>query len=149
MEYICTRETYLKVRQAQKDMFEELRSGSKTKAYIEARKLWLQKGPKEEKRYLEVACKECGHHSLKNNPQYPAYEEAFKAWRKEAPLNPELLYNSVEARYLNVFYGILKGRTYTQIEQKVAKDNEINKRFLQELCNRHGVDWNLFEKRMI
>lgn len=43
------------------------------------------------------------------------------------------------ARYYNIIYGMLRGRAYKQIEQKVREHNEPNKYRIQAMCAHENI----------
>lgn len=45
-----------------------------------------------------------------------------------------------EPRYFNVIYGIVRGRSYAQIEPKVRKGNELRRDAIEKYCKKYGVD---------
>lgn len=149
MDYICEREVFLQVRQEQKNMVSERQKKIMQKAYEASYAIWLQKAPKEEKPFLSVTCKECGHTSSKVNPKYSDYQKERSQWMTSRPSNPKYKYSAEAARHLNIFYAIIKGKTYEQVEPKVRQGNGFNVYCLKELCITHKVDFNAFSERMI
>ncbi len=148
MDYICNRETFLKAREAQIEMMNERRSGSAEKAYEKAHNEWILSRPKEEPGHLATICKECGARHYTPNPAYSEYMQKYNAWRAACPPNPGYKFSAHAARHLNIFYAILKGRSYSQIEPKVRRDNEFSIFNLRDLCKEYGVDFEAFKARL-
>jgi hypothetical protein len=48
---------------------------------------------------------------------------------------------SKEPRYVNIIYGLVKGKTYLKIERKVREHNEVDNFSLERYCSKYGVDF--------
>ena len=67
----------------------------------------------------------------------------YKNWQRDKSLGyPKFLF-PIDPRYLNIVYGLVKGRTYIQIEQKVREGNEPNSYGLDKVCRHYGIDSDL------
>ena len=149
MDYICDRDTFLKVREAQIEMMNERRSGDALLAYNRAYDMWRSMRPKEEPERLAVTRKAFGARHYETNPKYAEYKVLYDNWRKECPPNPENKFTAYAARHLNIFYAILKGKTYSQVESKVREGNEFNIYNLEDLCKTYNVDFKAFRARLV
>lgn len=50
--------------------------------------------------------------------------------------------NSRIARNINVFYGILKGKKYSEIENKTREDRVFNPYRLEKYCKKYGISYD-------
>jgi hypothetical protein len=48
---------------------------------------------------------------------------------------------SYEPRYVNIIYGLVKGKEYLRIERKVREHNEVDNFYLERYCQKYGIDF--------
>lgn len=131
MDYLFDRETYLRLKELQKLTAED------GKDYRIQHTKYLQ------------ARRDFYHGKSMNVPS--SYYGWSKTEQNYVNLDKEagFIYNGeygetkgyANARYLNIIYGIVKGKPYNKIEQKVEKGNEVDTYTLKACCNDLGVDW--------
>lgn len=148
MDYICDRDTYLRVREAQKNMMNERQHNTIAEAYEAAYSKWQLARPAEVKESIQTTCKECGHTYFERNPKYAVYKQLYDAWRTQCPPNPIYEFTAYAARHLNIFYAILKGKKYFQVEQKTREGNGFDVDALVKLCKTYNVDFQKFCLKM-
>lgn len=72
-----------------------------------------------------------------------SYKERHKDWYEYAKQNPIEKPSSqkldLDARALNIVYGIIRGREYSEIEPKVREGNEPSNYLIEEVCNHYGI----------
>ena len=118
--YLCSKEKYLELKGLQKKMAELGKAERKANlAFRDARrKFYHDKG-------MQIPVSD-----------WTQGENGFKFdWPKVEP------FDKVEARYLNIIYGILRGKSYNKIEQKTREDNEITEYKMEKYCKKFGIDY--------
>jgi hypothetical protein len=74
-----------------------------------------------------------------------AYRQASSQWAKEVPRSMwahpklELTPEAFNARELNIIYGMLRGKTYKQIEPKVKEGNEPSLYVLEQIIAKYRL----------
>jgi hypothetical protein len=103
-----------------------------TKNYIADRKTYLALKDAQKAIALEIK-------TIRN-----LYREELSLWRKTLPHDFEKLPSRsdldwMHARELNIIYGMLRGRTYKQIEPKVKEGNEPSLYVLEQIIAKYGL----------
>ena len=148
-EYICTKETFLKMKADQIEMTHQRRTEMYLKDYNEKYAEWIKLAPTEVKRFLDETCPTCHHTKHGPNPDYNQYLILYKDWKSKAPDYPASLYTKERARLLNILYGIVRGKKYYQIEQKIRDDNHVNFWGLERMAESYGIAWELVSKELV
>lgn len=52
------------------------------------------------------------------------------------------LSSSTHARYLNIIYGIVRGRKYREIEHKYRENNAPDGYWIEKVCTEYGITYN-------
>jgi hypothetical protein len=125
-EYICNRDKFLELKELQKKVSASLKSNriATQNFYQKRRDFYHSKG-------IHV-------------PSTPDYQINKEIWTTQYERDgfvdklPTGEYSSQEARYLNIIYGIIKGKTYDQIEQKVREGNRPTG--ILFYCTQFGID---------
>ena len=122
----------------QKAVMEERRHKTELKQYSQAYSIYLEYFKTEPKRFASQIC-DLGHsHSTET--------EEYRQWVAQKPTAPKqsaFLARASDDRYVrhfNVLYGLAKGRSYDQIEQKVREGNKLSTYTLISLCTEYGID---------
>jgi len=136
------------IKEAQKSMIYGRRHVSELVKKYDAEWIEWRKGlPEEVPAFISVTCPTCHHQHSEFNPAAEANRKARQEHYKKMPRSPmNNEFSKESARHLNIFYGIVKGRYYTQIEKKA--DTPYRPSLLKKLCEKYGVDWAAFEVRL-
>lgn len=112
-EYICTREKYLEVKELQKKVAATLKSERQALAdyYQRRRKFYTALG-------IPI-----GNPDWNYDYKLDKYVSKYMKDGWTEPF-PKEVYPEINARGLNIVYGMLKGKAYKQIEQKYREGNE-------------------------
>ena len=132
--YICDKEAYLKFKTLQKQIAKDgkIIRLSLQDYYKKRREFYHSKGinvPNHDQYDPSLYDADTGTWADGYERDGFHYNNPFK------PINTELN----EARYINVIYGILKGREYKNIETKVRKDNELKRCKVQYIGQKYGL----------
>lgn len=77
-------------------------------------------------------------------------KKSLKEYLKTNPSDTRPVYDLLllkqRARIHNIIYSIVRGRTYSQIEPKVKKDNEPSKWALLDMIKKYEMDPSLFHE---
>lgn len=116
-KFFVSKEKYLELKEIQKKIAKGREVRQHYQVFIKARQFYHSKGQ-----------------------QVPAivYEPNEISFPERTPL-VEL--GAREARYVNIIYGLVKGKQYPQIERKVRDGNEVDNFYLERYCNKYGVDF--------
>lgn len=60
-------------------------------------------------------------------------------------LRQESTLEASEARYFNVIYSIIRGRSYERIESKNREGNLLRPFAMEKFCKKYGVDYKVIE----
>lgn len=133
--WICTKEKYLELKALQKRATDIGKIARKNRVvYILARRTFYKsKG-------MQVPGSFFGYE--REEGSYSIDERNGFKWEN---VKTEKL-DAYEARYLNIIYGVVKGRTYNQIEQKTREGHGVDSYYLEKYCKKYGIDRNLLEK---
>jgi len=114
-KFFVSKEKYLELKEIQKKITKEGREARQHfQAFIKARRQF--------------------YHS--KGQQVPAINEFAFPER-----TPFIDLGAHEARYVNIIYGLVKGKQYPQIERKVREGNEVDNFQLERYCRKYGVDY--------
>jgi hypothetical protein len=129
--YICSKEKYLELRALQKKTIEIGRLDRQAKAaYIAARrKFYHDKGM--------TAPNHWGYDEKKNVAIDYDKENGFKYDGLQSGFS-----DKEKARYLNIIYGIARGKPYDKIEQRITEGNEISEYRVEKYCKQFGIDFS-------
>jgi hypothetical protein len=127
--YICSREKFLELKGKQKEIAYNRKNASRHyQEYINARNLFYTSKGMTTPDFVIVDDRT--HRTVLSDTHY-----GFTYPRIMTPADKE-------ARYFNVIYALVKGRTYQQIEQKVHERNGLKQFYIKEYCDKYGVDYN-------
>ena len=136
MDYTFDRETFLRLKELQKLTAEDGKKGRiQQQKYLKARRDFYH---------------DRGVYVPSNVWGWSKVKQEYVNFDKEAGFTytiEEITYKGYEnARYLNILYGIVKGKPYSKIEQKVREGNELDLSILKNTCINLGVDWKKVEE---
>lgn len=116
--FLVSKETFLAIKQHQKEITSYAQKRAKQwRAYIQARRQWG---------------KTVGNKLISNE---------FLSEYNGVQFNFSSTFNKKYLRAFNVFYGLIKGKKYSQIEQKVKENNSIDWSYLSSFCTHFKVDY--------
>jgi hypothetical protein len=128
-KYICSKEKYLEFKARQIDITKSRKIGNQEyKKYIKARRqFYHSKGMTIPNRWEFTA-----NGYVDKDKLYGFHYEQRQDFSQ---------YDEVQARYHNIIYGIIKGKSYKQIENKVRDGNGVDIYKLEKYCKMYGVDY--------
>lgn len=132
--YICTKEKYLELKALQKE------SATIGKSIKNERNLFTQA---RRKHYHGKGMIVPGYFYQFLNNEFISIDKK-NGFELELNIKEKLEYR--EARYLNIIYGLVKGKTYKQIEQKIHESNKLRVFYLEKFCKKYGVDYSLIKE---
>lgn len=124
-EYICSKETFEKARIQQKQLMEWARHYEVYEAEI----------LKENEEYLKT------HPEPKNR-----WSQEYRDWSHARPAYTKIQFAELPkiARYHNIVYSVMRGRIYSQIENKVREHNEPSSWAIKDVLKKYNIDYQKF-----
>jgi hypothetical protein len=121
MEHIISKEAFLKIKDYQKGLTPIRRTDKNNfKDYQRKRELWVKEKPK------------------------MTWTKEYTDWEKEEVRYPPTNIPKEKARACNILYGLLKGKTYSQIEQKtIVKKGDYVSNCINTYINHLIMDFEL------
>jgi hypothetical protein len=123
INYITDYDTYIKIKNLVKDIATELKTQEKYKILNEKYKDWTESEPKS------------------NSVEYTE-------WYKSRPnfLDYNRIYNSYNARHLNIIYSMIRGKSYHKIENKFRENNNPSASKLKQLIKEFNLELDYFNE---
>lgn len=143
VNYITDRETFFRMKDVQKAIAEELKSGKLHEKYLKDIEDWLSKEPVKVPMYKKVLCNLGCYHDTPNEC-YGNYKKALDEWQVKRPDYNNKIYNSEYARHFNIVYSMIRGRSYKEIEPKVRKNNGPSTYSIKSILKEYNLDANYF-----
>jgi hypothetical protein len=146
--YLCSKETFIEMKAEQKAIATILKNSKKiTDEYLTAHSEWFALEPYKNKvpdpsNFIE--CLACKVTHKEPNEEYKKYVLARTEWMCKQPLLPNFYVLKQRARVHNIIYGIVRGRTYEQIENKVKEHNLPSAYGLRDIIKEYGMDQDKF-----
>jgi len=147
--YLVSREIYLQMKQDQKTIAQD-----RTALRIYNNRLVERRRKYFHSKGMQVPCL-CSLHALDPDkdaygyePRTWNYNHAHEDWygyvRKNPIEEPQgSLY--LDARSLNIVYGVIRGRKYSEIEPKVREGNEPSKYLIAQVCDHYKIEGFKYE----
>ena len=147
VKYITDSTTFFKMKEEQKLIAEELRTGKIR--YENNKKLddWYSKKPKDVEPQIRKLC-DLGCYHFITNPDYPAALKKLNNWKAEKPNIPIYRFNEYYARAFNIIYSMVRGKTYKQVEQKVRENNEPSYSEIKKIIKEYNLDESYFNEAL-
>lgn len=79
------------------------------------------------------------------NTKPQGYGQERDAWNQARPVRPTILQDD-EARHFNIVYSIVKGKVYSQVEQKVREHNEPSEDSISSILKAWDISKDDFDK---
>lgn len=137
---LVSRETYLQMKEDQKAIASWGRSFRQTyHTFLEMRRKYFHsKGMMIPDNAVEFAIEpdQCGYRC--------ELQDWYTHFKQNSPVWPQKPI-SLDARSLNIVYGIIRGRKYSEIESKVREGNEPSKYLIYEVCKHYGINTAFFD----
>lgn len=138
VEHVTDRATFLRMKEEQKLIATEGKTHAIAIAISRDSNAWLGKAPKRVKSYVEKRC-DLGCVHRVTNPEYAKYLEDVKAWKATEP-NCHYRFTKEYARCHNIVYSMVRGRAYSEVEQKVRENNFPDAGLLRQVARSYGLD---------
>lgn len=147
VKYITDSTTFFKMKEEQKLIAEELRTGKIR--YENNKKLfeWYSKKPKDVEPQIRKLC-DLGCYHYITNPDYPAYLELINKWKEIRPNAKGYRFTTSYARAFNIVYSMIRGKTYKQVEQKVRESNEPSYSEIKKIIKEYNLDESYFNEAL-
>ena len=129
-KYFVSKEKYLELREIQKTIAKEGKEDRQHRqAFFKARRQFYHgKGQQVPNSFIYDKIK--------------GYVDADELYGFKFPGRKSLIdLGEYESRYVNIIYGLAKGKQYSQIERKVREGNEVDIFYLERYCKKYGVDF--------
>jgi hypothetical protein len=124
--YLCDKETYLTMKKDQKMLAGNKEADKLKYNYNFDYYVWLERKP-----------------IKKDNITFETLRSFQEEWRKQEPQKPHFM--AIDARSMNIVYSMIKGKSYSQVEQKVREHNEPSKYQIGKICSLYNIDINKLE----
>ncbi len=149
--YLCDKETFLAMKAEQKAIANERKTGDLRRKYWSDLDAWNKKKPfvEPERHYKTETCNLGHDHTTsKPNPKYGDYLKAMEDWKTSKPIDGSVLSHSDHyARAFNIIYGMVRGKTYRQIEKTSYMGNQTWRDMISEarsIIKKYKLDYQEF-----